>query len=183
MRVDWLQVLTGDNWEKPMFHAMRVDEVHYAITGFYFVSYYLIANLVVLNLFIAAILERLKITAEAKEDDVTEAHRAALIMKEAMEAEAAKKDLEEAQSFLSALKAAGGDPGEIQELEVVVAQLSAAAIKEEEEAAEAELAMKLCGINATHHTLGIFSKTNPIRKCAQVSYYWLTIGSLLVRSA
>ena len=73
---------------------MRVDQVPTVVTVLFFVLYFLITNLILLNLFIAAILQRLKISAATDKSTVSEAARAALIMKEALEAEAAQKDLD-----------------------------------------------------------------------------------------
>ena len=113
----------GDAWEVPFYDAMRVEEVPVVVTVLFFLLYFLISNLILLNLFIAAILERLKITQATEAATVSEAARAALIMKEALEMEAAQKDLESANAFLAELKATDAAAEDIAEAAAMVTNL------------------------------------------------------------
>jgi len=70
------QTLTGDSWEGILFNCMYVDKIWAPI---FFVIYFICANYITLNLFIAAILESFneddedeEKKEEAKEEEVTE---------------------------------------------------------------------------------------------------------------
>jgi hypothetical protein len=172
------QVLTGDAWEVPFYDAMRVEEVPWVVTVLFFVLYFLISNLCLLNLFIAAILERLKITAAAEEGTVSEAARAALIMKEALEAEAAQKDLDNAKTFLREVTACGGTAEEIEEAEAMIEHMEAIVEKEAEESLELDGSLNFFGMSPSINTLGWFPPGSTVREIAQAIvhsrvYYWM----------
>ena len=162
----------------PFYDAMRVDEVPPVVTVFFFVLYFLISNLCLLNLFIAAILERLKITNEEESSGVSEAARAALIMKEQMEAQAAQKDLDNAKAFLEELKRTNGTPEELTEAAEMIAHLEEVVAKEVEESMELEGTLNFFGLSASQHALGLLQPSSSLRQLAGAIvhsevYYWL----------
>ena len=168
------QILTGDAWETPFFDAMRVEEVPQALTVLFFVLYFLISNLIMLNLFIAAILERLKVSAKG-EASVSQAARAALVMKESLEAEAAKRDLDNARLFLQELVKYGvGDAADLLEATETIKRLEEVNAKEAEEAEETESMLSFFGCASTRYTLGIFGTSNRFRQMMQIVVdHWL----------
>ena len=161
------QVLTGDDWETSFYDAMRVEEVPGVVTALFFVSYFIMGNLCLLNLFIAAILQKLKITT-AEAGSESPAARAALVMKEALEAEAALKDLDDAKLFLAELRASPASSGtEIVEAEQMVKHLAAVSAKETEESIQMDNTLEFFGLTSSVYALGVFGPSNPIRSFAQ----------------
>ena len=150
-----------------MYDALRVKEIPAAVTAVFFVLYFILGNLCLLNLFIAAILQRLKITA-VQAGSASQAARAALVMKEALEAEAAELDLEDAKLFLTELQASSASSAvEIAEAEAMVEEMSVVSAKETEDSIRMDDTLRFFGISSSRHTLGIFGPSNPIRSCAQ----------------
>ena len=168
---------------------MRVKEVPRVITAGFFVSYFVLGNLCLLNLFIAAMLQKLKITGD-EGATTSQAARAALVMKEALEAEAAEKDLEDAKLFLSELQAdSASGAAEIAEAEQIVNDMAIVSAKETEESVKMDSTLKFFGLTSSRYTLGFFGPANPIRCCAQTvvhsnCYSWVVcvtaVASLIV---
>ena len=168
------QVLTGDDWETSFYDAMRVEEVPSVVTVLFFVSYFIMGNLCLLNLFIAAILQKLKIST-VEPGAESQAARAALVMKEALEAEAALKDLDDAKLFLVELQASPASSAvEIAEAEQTVNDLAIVSAKESEESIQMDNTLRFFGFTSSVYALGVFGPSNPIRSSAQalVSVHW-----------
>ena len=155
---------------------MKVEQVPQIVTVSFFVLYFIITNLCLLNLFIAAILEQLKITQD-KEGSLSEAAKAALVMKEVLEAEAAQLDLDNAVEYLNELQDTGGTPEEIAEAEQIAAEAKVVLAKEKEESLETMEAMSYFGVQPSQFALGCFGPKNRLRQCCQTivhssAYYW-----------
>ena len=155
---------------------MQVKEVPQFVTVVFFVLYFVITNLCLLNLFIAAILERLKIT-QVTTGTLSDAARAALVMKEFIEAEAAQDDLDHAVAYLHELKDTGGSVEEIAEAEQIAADANDILQKEVHESLETMESIAYCGIQPSHFAMGCWGPKSKLRQCCQrivhsTPYYW-----------
>ena len=145
-----------------------MDEVPVPMTVLFFLMYFVLSNLCLFNLFIAAILEKLKIHDKSEQEIiVSAAAQAAMVMKEAMEAEAAQKDLDNAREYFGLLQSSNAAPSEIEAGYQLVQHMADVVAKESIEAKEAERTLSFCGISSTHHSLGIFPPASLIRQCTQ----------------
>ena len=139
------------------------------MTVLFFLMYFVLSNLVLFNLFIATILEKLKKIHDKSEEEivVSAAAQAAMVMKEAMEVEAAQKDLDNAREYFGLLQSSNAAPSELEAGYQLVQHMADVVAKELIEAKEAEDTLSFCGISSTHHSLGIFPPASLVRQCTQ----------------
>eukprot|EP01028_Stygiella_incarcerata_P003241 TRINITY_DN16303_c0_g1_i1.p1 TRINITY_DN16303_c0_g1~~TRINITY_DN16303_c0_g1_i1.p1 ORF type:complete len:988 (+),score=249.52 TRINITY_DN16303_c0_g1_i1:350-3313(+) len=63
------EVMTGENWPNPMFDAMNTNEFNEIVAPFFFIIFFVFANYILLNLFVAVILENFEIKEEEKQEE------------------------------------------------------------------------------------------------------------------
>jgi len=77
------QVLTMENWQTVLFDSMRSDEIGLIVPAVFYIAWIFIGNFILLNLFLAILLDSFLDEDEGDDDDILEAERAAKQIKQA----------------------------------------------------------------------------------------------------
>jgi len=70
-----------ENWNSALYDSMRSPDVGFIIPSIYYVVWIFIGNFILLNLFLAILLDSFLIEDDGSEEDLLEAERQAAILK------------------------------------------------------------------------------------------------------